>query len=520
MKKGKKLLSIVSVVLVTLILVSSITVGAVTFKSIKKNNDFHYGVDVSTFNGELNFDKIKKEGVEFMFIRLGYYKEDGGHLDARFIENIKGCVENGIEFGVYVYSYVYETEDVKDCADWTNSELEAMGNYCKDKNTIQVAYDIEDQSQKDAIAKGYITKSDLNKSVKKYCSKIKDYGYIPVVYSSLNYFKNNLNLTDLQNNGIKIWYAQWPYTSSLNTTVKKRMFNNTYADIWQFSSSLTLNGNVFDTNVCYNDFYDYKKENSKLTAKGLKKSYEYTGSAIKPDFKIFDGKTQLKENTDYKTFYFKNKKQGRATIKIVRFDENSNYLETKTFQFVIKPSKVTSLKASKGYNYAKLSWNKSKGATKYIVYKKTGDNYKKVSSTISTNYKINSLKQGKKYTYAVRAYGVVKNKGYYSGYYDKTFYTKYKKVEIKKAVSNSKASATVKWTAKKSKTKGYEVQYSRKKSFANPKTVTVNSKGKSKVKIKDLKSGKKYYFRVRSFNTVDKNTIYSIYSNSVYTKVK
>lgn len=515
----KKIISTVSIILTALLIAGSVAVNAVTFKSIKKNDDYHYGVDVSTHNGQLDFSKLKKEGVEFMFIRLGFYKEDGGHIDARFEENIKACVENGIEYGVYIYSYVYEAEDLTDCAEWANEELEKMGNYCKDKDTIQVAYDVEDQVQKDAIAKGKITKKNLNKNIKSFCTKIKNYGYIPVVYSFLTYFKNYLDLDAFQKNDIKIWYAQWPYTSSLNTTVKKRMYNNTYADIWQFSDVLTLNGKVFDTNVCYKDFYNYSKEDSKLKAKGLKSAYEYTGSAIKPDFKIYDGSTLLTKNKDYKLYYYKNKKLGRATIKVVRFDAEGKYLETKTFRFIIKPASV-SLSVSKTYNKAKLSWKASHGASKYIIYEKTDSTYKKLDKTLSTSYTINGLKQGKKYTFAVRSYGLVRNKGYYSGYSDIEFYTKYKKVEIKKAVSDTEGIATVKWTPKESKTKGYQVQYAANKSFKNAKLITLEEPDKGKLKIENLKSEKKYYFRVRSYNIKENKKIYSIYSDSVFTIIK
>lgn len=519
MKIRKIFLSAVSILLITILLASTICVNAKTFKSIKKNYNYHYGVDVSTFNEKLDFDKIKKDGVEFMFIRLGYYKKDGGHLDVRFIENIKGCVEHGIEFGVYVYSYIYKENDLKECAKWIDEQLEAMGNYCKDKDTIQVAYDIEDQTQKDAIAKGKISKSTLNKNIKTFCSKIKSYGYIPVVYSFLSYFKSYLDLNGFQKNGIKIWYAQWPNTNSLNTTVKKRMYNNTYCDIWQFSDSLTLNGKVFDTNVCYGDFYDYKKEDSKIKASNLKKTYEYTGSAIKPDLKIYDGTTLLKNGTDYKTYYYKNKKLGRATIKIVRFDENGEYLETKTFRFIIKSPKVK-LSVNKSDKKARLIWKKSFGASKYAVYKKSGEEYKKVAQTLSTNFLLTNLKPGKKYTYAVRAYSLVRNKGYYSAYSDITFFTKYKKIVIKSVKSKSKGTATVKWTPKKSGAKGYQIQYARNKSFNNAKTVLIEQKKSQKIKITDLKSAKKYYFRVRSYNIKDNTKIYSIYSDKLFTKIK
>ena len=166
MKTRKRILSVISLLLITLMVISTVTVNAVTFKSIKKNYNFHYGVDVSSHNSKLDFTKLKNEGVEFMFIRLGTYKTDGGHLDTRFIENVKGCVENGVEFGVYVYSYIYKADDIKECAEWVNKELVALGNYCKDKDTIQVAYDIENSAQTKAVDKGKITKSTLNKNIK------------------------------------------------------------------------------------------------------------------------------------------------------------------------------------------------------------------------------------------------------------------------------------------------------------------------------------------------------------------
>lgn len=519
MNNKKRIITAICITLITLLIMSSTAVNAVTFKSIKKNYNFHYGVDVSKWNGKLDFKQIKKEGIEFMFIRLGTYKTDGGHLDEKFIENLKGCAENGIEFGVYVYSYVYKSDDLKNCAKWINEQLESTGNYCKDKNTVQVAYDIEDSAQTKAVSNGKISKSTLSKNIKTFCTKIKNYGYIPVVYSSLSYFKNYLDLNGFQKNGIKIWYAQWPYTSSLNTTVKKRMYNNTYADIWQFSSSLTVNGKVTDTNVCYNDFYNYSKEDSKLKAKNLKKTYEYTGSAIKPDLKIYSGDTLLKKGTDYKTFYYKNKKLGRATVKVVRFDSEGNYLETKTFRFIIKPAKVQ-LSVSTSDKSARLTWKTSQGASKYYIYKKTGSTYKKITNTFSTNYNITSLKSGKKYTYAVRSYGLVRNKGYYSGYSDIEFYTKYKKVQIKKATSDSKGKATVKWSPKKSGAKGYQVQYATNKSFSASKNLTIENKFAKKAVINNLKSGKKYYFRVRSYNIKKSSKLYSVYSDTLNVKIK
>lgn len=116
-------LMITAVILSALIALSALPAGAVTLSSIKKNYNYHYGLDVSTWNDSLNISQIKKAGVEFVIIRIGYYTKSGGYLDVRFKENVKKCVENGLEFGVYVYSYVYTKSDNLKCAKWVHSSL-------------------------------------------------------------------------------------------------------------------------------------------------------------------------------------------------------------------------------------------------------------------------------------------------------------------------------------------------------------------------------------------------------------
>lgn len=63
-----------------------------------------------------------------------------------------------------------------------------MGNYCKDVDTIPVAYDIEDKVQSKAVSKGKVSRKYMYESVCKFSDKIKSYGYIPVVYSFQGFF--------------------------------------------------------------------------------------------------------------------------------------------------------------------------------------------------------------------------------------------------------------------------------------------------------------------------------------------
>lgn len=513
--------SFVLILLSVIITASVIPANAVTFKSIKKNYDFSYGIDVSKWNGTLNWSKIKNAGVEFMYIRVGWYDDEGGHLDEKFKENVKNCVENGIEYGVYVYSYVYKNDDNTACAKWVDKQLNSLGNYCKDKDTIHVAYDIEDSTQKNAVNKKKITKSNLQKSVIKFCDHIRDKGYIPVVYSYEDFFETYLNISNFQENNIKIWFAQWPAANKLNTTKKKLMPNGTYADVWQFSSSHTIGDVVFDSNVCYEDFYDYNNEDSSLKISGLKSTYSFTGDSVNPTIKVYNGSTPLQKDVDYKVVYFRNDRAGKAKLKVIRYSDGE-YLETKTFSYIIKPKTVTNVSTKSGSDYINITWNKSIGADSYQIfeYDKSSGSYDKIDTVTSNNYDNNWLSQGKNYKMRIRAVKTVDGKNYYSPYTSFSAYTKYKKVDIKSVKSKNKKTATVKWTPKTSKTKGYEIQYSTKKSFKNASVKKITSKSKSSVKIKKLKSKKKYYFRIRSYNTVNGKKIYSVYSKSLNVKIK
>lgn len=521
MKNLKLILT--SILLSSIIVLSVIPAGALKLTSISKNYDYHYGLDVSTWNRSLNMSQIKKAEVEFAIIRIGYYTKSGGYLDVRFKENVKKCAENGIEFGVYVYSYVYKKSDNLKCAKWVHKQLKAMGNYCKDVDTIPVAYDIEDKEQTKAITKKKISRTYLYQSVCKFSDKIKSYGYIPVVYSFQSFFKSYLNISKLQKKGYKIWYAQWPYFNHLDTTVKKVMYNDTIADIWQFSDALTIGGKVFDTNVCYDDFYNYKKEDSKLKIEDLKDSYALNNkTSVKPSgFKVYSGSKLLKKGTDYKLVYFKNDRAGKAKIKVIRY-KNKKYLETKTLFFYVKPRIVHNIKVTPYQTKLGITWNKSKGASCYEIQQMDEESgkYKTIDLVKSNSYTNEGLVSGTKVNMRIRAVYDKDGNIYKSKFRTFSGHTKYPKVKNIKVTSDEKNYAEVSWDAKKDNCEGYEISASLKKDFSKSvKTKTVDGINKTSAKLK-LTSGKKYYFKVRSFNKVDSEKVYSSYSDVVSKKIK
>lgn len=508
-------LSLVSILLAIILVLGVVPASAKTLSSIKKNYDFHYGLDVSTWNDSLNMTKIKNADVEFAIIRIGYYTSSGGHLDVRFKENVRKCAEAGIEFGVYVYSYVYTKKANEKCAKWVHKNLKAMGNYCKNPKIIPVAYDIEDPAQVKAVTKKKISRSYLHKSVCKFCDKVKSYGYIPVVYSFQSFFMKYLDITKLQSKGYKIWYAQWPYFYHLDTTVKKIMYNDTVADIWQFSDNLYIGNKRFDTNVSYTPIYDYNKEKTNLKIKGLKDTYSLGNSSSKtPSFKVYSGSKLLKKNKDYKLVYFKNNRAGTAKIKVIRY-KNKKYFETKTLLFDLKPRIPQNIKVKSNYRSLELSWTASKGADYYEIYEqdKIDDSYNLVDISKKNSYTDSFLEPGTRTNLKVRAVFSRPDKTLYSDFKKVFGYTKYHKINIISAESEDEGSATVKWEPRDEDCKGYEVQYSTKSDFSkNTNKVVVKGMKSSEAVIK-LKSDKKYYFRVRAYDDPDDFKVYSVYSD-------
>lgn len=502
--------AIVPIILSIGMLLSAFSADAATYESFAKNPVYSYGVDVSQWNGDIDWDYLRDIGVEFAYIRVGYYGHDGGTLDKAFKTNVKGCVESGIDFGIYVYSYIYTYSDSVKMADWVHKQLKSLGNYTKDTDTIQVAYDIEDEVQTNALYSGRISADYLHNSVKKFCNRIKSHGYIPTIYSSESFFRDVLDLDDYQKSGINIWYAQWPYYP--DPTIKKVMFNGTSPHAWQFADNYTIRGTCYDSNACYTDFYDYSKEDSTMTA-NLAAAYKNRTTGVKPKPEIYDGSTKLKAGEDYNLYYYKNKLPGRARIKAVRF-KDGKYLESKTFIFYIKPDAVKSLKAAPSYDNVKLTWKPTYGATSYLIYEKTASDtgYYLIDEVKSTSYIDGFLDEGTSYGFKIIPVMSIDGKRVKGTSSVINADTTYKSVKFRTLTSDKKGQATLTWTPQKSNTKGYIIEYSTDKAFKTKSRYKVYGIDKSNAVIKGLSSKTRYYFRVRSYNSVNQKAYYSDYS--------
>lgn len=161
------------------------------------------GVDVSTFQGEINWKKVKNTGIDFAILRLGFrgYGSKGNIvLDDCFEENAKLADEAGIAIGVYFFSQaITEAEAVEEA----NYVLDNI----KDKNiTYPICFDLE-KIKFDTARTDNLTADEITKITNAFCEEIEKAGYDVLIYGNAKTFTTRMNLEQLNN--YQKWYADY-----------------------------------------------------------------------------------------------------------------------------------------------------------------------------------------------------------------------------------------------------------------------------------------------------------------------
>lgn len=191
------------------------------------------GIDVSGYQGNIDWKKVKNDGVKFAIIKLGtIYDEDENSEESTFERNYNECIKNNIPVGVYVYNYCNSIEALKKGANWV---LEVLN---KRALNLPVYLDMEDKT---IVSEG---KAALTNQCNEFAKMLTNAGYKVGVYANLNWFENYLEAKEFNSN-ISVWVAQY---------YKECEYEGKY-DIWQYSSSGKvdgISGNV-DMNYLYNE---------------------------------------------------------------------------------------------------------------------------------------------------------------------------------------------------------------------------------------------------------------------------
>ena len=192
------------------------------------------GIDVSKWNGNIDWAAVKNSGVNFVIIRCGYRGSSAGALieDSMFKKNISGALNAGLKVGVYFFTQaINEAEAVE--------EASMVASLCKGYSlSYPVFLDVEASN-----GRGDKISADQRTAViKAFCSTMASAGYKTGVYANKTWLNSNINATALTS--YRIWLAQYAATPT---------YTRTRYDMWQYSSKgkvSGISGNV-DMNISY-----------------------------------------------------------------------------------------------------------------------------------------------------------------------------------------------------------------------------------------------------------------------------
>lgn len=197
-----------------------------------KNESTMIGVDVSTWQDTIDWEKAKKAGVEFAMIRLGFghNKKNQMVMDTEYKNNIENAKKAGIPVGVYFFSYAKDVYEAREQAKYVINTLNGI------TLELPIAFDWENWNNFNSYN---ISLTDINLIADAFINEVTKHGYQGTLYSSKYYLENIWNVGSKDT-----WLAH--YTSS------KSSYSKPYT-MWQFSNKGKVDGinGLVDLNVLY-----------------------------------------------------------------------------------------------------------------------------------------------------------------------------------------------------------------------------------------------------------------------------
>ncbi|MBR3518454.1 MAG: Ig-like domain-containing protein, partial [Lachnospiraceae bacterium] len=197
------------------------------------------GIDVSKWNGNIDWNAVKASGVKFVIIRCGYRGSTSGVLveDSKFRSNIQGAQAAGLKVGVYFFSQAINEVEAVEEASMTLAMMQGYGV------SLPVFIDTEFTTSRNGRADG-LDKGARSAVCRAFCETIRSGGYTPGVYCSKAWLGPSVDLNVI--GGYKIWMAHY---------VQQTDYTGHY-DLWQFTKNGSIAGiqGAVDMNYCYMGF--------------------------------------------------------------------------------------------------------------------------------------------------------------------------------------------------------------------------------------------------------------------------
>ena len=247
------------------------------------------GIDVSQWQGDVDWKQVKAEGIDFVMLGIGRYRNGVGIPDPRFEYNMKNALANDIKVGVYLYSEAATEEEAREEADFVLDQIDGY------KISYPVAFDIEDDIHRAMTNK---QRTDITIA---FLEVIEEAGYYPMIYASESWLNYSMDLTRLTR--YDKWVARWAQTVAF-----------TPLSMWQYSSTgkvKGINANV-DLDYSYKDYTKIIAPRTKAAKRRPKQTsgwktsggnYYYVtedGTRLRKCFKMIDGKSYYFNDEGYR----------------------------------------------------------------------------------------------------------------------------------------------------------------------------------------------------------------------------
>lgn len=213
--------------------------GFIKYVGDDKSFTFKNGVDVSRFQGDIDWEKVAGAGIDFAIVRAGLRGTTEGKIlaDEYFEDNVEGALENGIDVGVYFYSQAINEAEAKE-------EVQLMLDMIEPYEIkYPVVIDVE-SADSDNARTNNLTTDEYEAVVKVFLDTVKSAGYTPMIYGNVKTFTLLVDAIDVDDYDIWIAYYGVP------------LYYPYHFDMWQYSSTGKVDGiegNV-DLNICLTDY--------------------------------------------------------------------------------------------------------------------------------------------------------------------------------------------------------------------------------------------------------------------------
>ena len=185
------------------------------------------GVDVSSHNGEVDWESVAGDGVSFAFVRVGWrgYTEGNIHEDEQAAANIEGALAAGIECNTYFFSQAITEDEAREEADYT---CDFMDEYGLDGMTV--AYDLEEVGVDDERIDG-LSSEEYTDIALAFCDEVEKRGYDAIVYGNGEWLDGNYELETIAT-VYDLWLADYGEQPEVSYDFV----------IWQYSCTGTISG--------------------------------------------------------------------------------------------------------------------------------------------------------------------------------------------------------------------------------------------------------------------------------------